>query len=98
MIAALFAHITSMSLLAAEGSAPGWLVLLGPAGGGGVYYGLWRYYRNTDKSHGYEHETRVTAKPITGYDAKVSEVKGTKASSINGANHTNHRQRVRRVG
>jgi hypothetical protein len=87
----------SAVLLAASDGAPVWLLLLGPAAGGGFYYGWWRYYRNTDKSHSFERETRVTAQPITGQEAKVDEVRGTKRSSIDNANHTSHRQRVQRI-
>lgn len=87
----------SAVLLAASNSGPAWLLVLGPAAGGGFYYGWWRYYRNTDKSHSFERETRVAAQPITGREAKVDEVRGTKRSSIDGANHGNHRQRVQRL-
>jgi hypothetical protein len=85
------------ALLASSDGGPAWLLIIGPAGGGGLYYGLWQYYRNTGKSHSFEKETRIAAKPVTGRDAKVDEVKGTKKTSIDGANHSNHRQRVQRV-
>ena len=64
------------------------LLLLGPAGGAGLYWLLYRYYRNTDKSHAFERETQVDAKPVTGaeQDTKVDEVKGTRATSIPGNN------------
>ena len=74
-----------------------WLLALGPAGATGLYWMLYRYYRNTDKSHSFETETRVEAQPITGNDHKVDEIKGTKRSDIEGGNHTNHRKRVQRV-
>jgi len=86
-----------MIALLASSNGPGWLLVLGPAGGGGLYYALWQYYRNTQKSHSFERETRVEAKPITGMEHKVNEVKGTTKSSIEGDNHSNHRQRVQRV-
>ena len=76
--------------------APVWLLALGPAGAGGVYFGLWRYYRNTHTSHSFERETRIEAQPVTGNDAKVDEIKGTKKSRIDGDNRTDHRQRVQR--
>ena len=38
-------------------SAPLWLLVAGPAGAVATYWSLYRYYRNTDKSHGYERET-----------------------------------------
>ncbi len=104
MIAVLLNEMASTlslaSLVAAEGDSTGssWLLALGPAGAGGVYFGLWRYYRNTQRSHDFERETRIQAQPATGNDAKVNEVKGTKKSKIDGDNHTNHRQRVQRLG
>lgn len=84
-------------LLAAESDGPGWLLLLGPAGGGGLYWGLWRYYRNTHRSHAFEHETRVAAQSITGTDVKFDEITGTKQSKIDNGNHDDHRQRVQRL-
>jgi hypothetical protein len=100
MIAALFAEFASaLALVAAEDDgAPVFLLLAGPAGGAGVYFLAWRYYRNTHTSHGYERETRIEAKPVTGNDAKVREITGTKKSGIDGDNRSNHRQRVQRVG
>jgi hypothetical protein len=75
------------------------LLLLGPAGATGLYWMLYRYYRNTDKSHAFEHETAVDAKPVTGAenDRKVDEVKGTQATRIKGDNVGAYRQRVERV-
>jgi DNA polymerase IIIc chi subunit len=88
-----------IELLAAADDDGGsaFLLLLGPAGGVAVYFGLWRYYRNTHVSHSFERETRIQAQPITGHDAKVNEVKGTKRTQIDGDNSSNHRQRVRRL-
>lgn len=74
------------------------LLLLGPAGGAGLYWMLYRYYRNTDKSHAFEHETEVDAKPVTGADRKVDEVKGTRESEIRGNNVHDYRDRVERIG
>lgn len=92
MIAALLGTV-----LAADGDSPVWLLLLGPAGAGGVYYGLWHYYRNANRSHSFEKETRVAAQPITGSDRKVDEVKGTKRTSIEGDNRDEYRARVQRL-
>ncbi|MBI2396635.1 MAG: hypothetical protein HYV17_02490 [Xanthomonadales bacterium] len=72
------------------------LLLLGPAGATGLYWMLYRHYRNTDKSHAFEHETAVEAKPVTGSDRKVDEVKGTRETSIRGNNVNAYRQRVQR--
>lgn len=75
----------------------GWLLLAGPAAAVGLYTVLFRYYRNTDKSHAYEHETRIESQPVTGSDAKIDEVRGTKRSSIPGNNVRSFRERVQRV-
>lgn len=74
-----------------------WLLLLGPAGATGLYWALYRYYRNTDKSHAFEHETDIKAQPVTGSDQKVGEVKGTRESHIDGDNVHDYRQRVQRM-
>ena len=75
------------------------LLLLGPAGAVGLYWMLYRYYRNTDKSHAFERETVVEAQPVTGAerDRKVDEVKGTQASQISGNNVADFRKRVQRM-
>lgn len=75
----------------------GWLLLAGPAAGVAVYTALFRYYRNTDKSHAFERETLIESKPVTGSDAKVDEIRGTKRTSIPGNNVSKHRERVQRV-
>ncbi|MCB1567209.1 MAG: hypothetical protein KDI69_00125 [Xanthomonadales bacterium] len=76
------------------------LLAMGPAGAIGLYWMIYRYYRNTDKSHAFERETDVQAKPITGADGdhKIDEIKGTRAARIAGDNVKNFRQRVERVG
>jgi hypothetical protein len=74
-----------------------WLLALGPAGAAGLYWAIYRYYRNTDKSHAFERETTVDAKPVTGSESKVSEVKGTQATRIAGDNVKAFRQRVKRI-
>ena len=84
-------------LLASDSSGEFVLLAAGPVGGGAVYAGLYRYYRNTDKSHSFETETRVDAQPVTGTDRKVDEVHGTRRSRIEGDNVTEHRQRVQRI-
>jgi hypothetical protein len=73
------------------------LLLLGPAGGVGLYWLLYRYYRNTDKSHAFERETKVDAKPVTGSDSKIGTNNGTTDSSITGDNVHEYRTRVRRT-
>ena len=74
------------------------LLLLGPAGGIGVYWALYRYYRNTDKSHAFERESKVEAKPVTGSDLKVGTNNGTQESRIDGDNVREYRKRVARIG
>ncbi len=74
-----------------------WLLLAGPASATGLYWALYRHYRNTDKSHGFEHETAVVAKPITGADQKVDAIEGTQESGIPGNNVHDYRTRVQRV-
>jgi hypothetical protein len=73
------------------------LLLLGPAGGAGLYWALYRYYRNTDKSDAYERETKVEAKPIVQSDAKIGTNNGTRDSRIAGNNVSAFRQRVQRM-
>ena len=73
------------------------LLLMGPAGGAGLYWLLYRYYRNTDKSQAFERETKVDAKPVTGNDRKIGTNNGTRDSSIAGDNRSNYRERVRRI-
>ena len=74
-----------------------WLLLAGPAGATGLYWAIYRYYRNTDKSHAFERETAVDAKPVTGSDQKVDEVEGTRDKRIQGDNVRAYRQRVERI-
>jgi hypothetical protein len=73
------------------------LLLLGPAGAVGVYWGLYRYYRNTDKSHAFERESKVDAKPVTGSDQKIGTNNGTRESRIEGDNVRAYRKRVERM-
>ena len=73
------------------------LLLLGPGGGTALYWMLYRYYRNTDKSHAFERETTVDAKPITGSENKVGTNNGTQATRIAGDNVHEYRQRVDRI-
>ena len=73
------------------------LLALGPASAAGFYWAIYRHYRNTDKSHAYEHETAVEVLALTGAesDRKVDEVRATRSSRIQGDNVGNHRQRVK---
>ncbi len=73
------------------------LLLLGPTGAAGLYWYLYRHYRNTDKSHAFERETDVVAKPVSGDEHKIDEVKGTRETRIRGDNVQAYRQRVERL-
>ena len=73
------------------------LLAVGPAAATGLYWGLYRHYRNTDKSHAFEHETAINAKPITGSEQKVDQIEGTRESKISGNNVSDYRKRVQRV-
>ena len=73
------------------------LLALGPAGAAGLYWALYRYYRNTDKSHAFERETRVDAKPVTGSESKVGTNNGTQDRRIKGDNVREYRKRVERI-
>ena len=76
-----------------------WLLAAGPVGATALYGTLYRYYRNTDKSHGFEHETKVEAKPVTGAesDTKVDTIEGTQQTRIDGDNVAAYRTRVQRI-
>ncbi|VXB32457.1 Membrane protein [Luteimonas sp. 9C] len=74
-----------------------WLLLAGPAGATAMYWALYRFYRNTDKSHAFERETQIDAKPVTGSESKVGKITGTQATRIQGDNVGAYRARVRRV-
>ncbi|KAG1253226.1 hypothetical protein G6F68_011431 [Rhizopus microsporus] len=73
-----------------------WLLAAGPAGATALYWALYRYYRNSDKSHSFEHETEVKAQPVTGSNQKVGQVRGTEATRIEGDNVYQYRIRVAR--
>ena len=73
------------------------LLLLGPGGGTALYWALYRYYRNTDKSHGFERETAIDAQPATGSERKVGVNNGTRETHIKGDNVHEYRARVERV-
>jgi hypothetical protein len=73
------------------------LLLLGPGGGTALYWMLYRYYRNTDKSHGFERETAIDVKEVSGDERKVGTNNGTQETSIRGDNVHEYRQRVQRV-
>jgi hypothetical protein len=71
-----------------------WLLLAGPASATALYWALYRYYRNTDKSHAFERETTVEAKSVTGADRQVDTISGTQETRIRGDNVREYRKRV----
>jgi hypothetical protein len=75
------------------------LLAIGPAGATGLYWMIYRYYRNTDKSHAFERETRLEVKPISGVenDRKVDTITGTQKTRIDGDNVHDYRARVQRL-
>lgn len=94
----LLIHLTHTLATTVEGeSAPWLLLLLGPAGAGGVYWGFYRYYRNTHQSHAFETETTVEAQPVTGFDRVIKRITRTSRSEIQGGNEDSPRSRVTRV-
>jgi len=78
-------------------SAPLWLLAAGPAGAAATYWALYRYYRNTDKSHAYERDTVIAAQDVHGSEDKVDHISRTRDSDIDGDNSSDHRDRVQRV-
>lgn len=78
-------------------SAPLWLLAAGPVGAVGTYWAIYRYYRNTDKSHHYERDTLIEAQPVQGHEEKVNHISKTTKSGISGDNKDNHRKRVQRI-
>jgi hypothetical protein len=94
MIAPLLAAV----VMATSGDdAPLWLLAAGPAGAVATYWALYRYYRNTDKSHAYERDTLIDSRPVQGSEEKVDHISRTRRSGIDGDNSDDHRERVQRV-
>ncbi|MEZ5251899.1 MAG: hypothetical protein R2713_22645 [Ilumatobacteraceae bacterium] len=58
------ALLASGLVAASSDSGPVWCSSSGPPVPPASTSGLWQYYRNTGKSHSFERETRVEAKPI----------------------------------
>lgn len=74
-----------------------WLLAAGPAGAVGTYWLIYRYYRNTDKSHAYERDTIIEPQPVQGGEEKVDHISKTRDSDIDGDNSDDYRERVQRV-
>lgn len=93
MLAMIGASASSAS--SSSGSAF-YLLAAGPVAAAAVYWFIYRFYRNTDKTHQFERETRIEAQPVQGRDAKIRTITATPDSSISGANAARHRARVQR--
>lgn len=70
------------------------ILLVGPAGGVAFYTFVYLYYRNTNKSHNFEHETAVKVSNMRRHDRKVKELRGVRDASTDHANTHTHRVRV----
>ena len=90
-------EITQVAVVAGD-SVPAWILPAGPAGAAATYWALYRYYRNTEKSHAYERDTLIAAQPVQGSQDKVDHISRTRDSDIDGDNSSQHRQRVQRLG
>ncbi|TWG96804.1 hypothetical protein L615_004000000170 [Nocardioides sp. J9] len=88
--------LTQLLVLADGDDAPLWLLAAGPAGAVGTYWLIYRYYRNTDKSHQYERDTIIEAQPVQGGETKVHHISRTRDSDIDGDNKDKFRVRVQR--
>ncbi len=89
--------VLGVVVMASDGP-PVWLLAAGPAGAVATYWALYRYYRNTDKSHAYERDTLIHAQPVQGGEEKVDHISKTRDSGIDGDNSSRHRVRVQRLG
>jgi hypothetical protein len=94
----MIAEIAQVVVMASGDDVPVWILAAGPAGGAATYWALYRYYRNTDKSHAYERDTLITAQPVQGHEQKVDHISRTRDSDIDGDNSSKHRERVQRLG
>lgn len=86
-------------ILAASDDQGGLLVLLaaGPVSAGATYWAIYRYYRNTDKSHAYERDTIIESQPVRGGEERVGHISKTRRKGIKGDNSSRHRRRVERI-
>lgn len=70
------------------------LFLAGPIAAGSLYSAVQRRYRNTDKSHDFEHETTVAARPVTGSDRRIDKLTDLDRERIEGDNVREYRKRL----
>lgn len=100
LLAELTADPTTAMLLAGSDSGSGAVAipfLAGPAVFLGVYLGIYRYYRNTDKRHHFERETQVKVGNLESGDRKIGENNRQQSRRMRGRNSTDHLERVRRI-
>lgn len=74
-----------------------WIFLAGPIAGGAMYWLIFQYYRNTNKSHQYERETKIESQPAVINDVKVRTRRKTSQSKTPNENGKDHRRRVQRI-
>jgi hypothetical protein len=77
--------------------APLWILAAGPAGAVATYWTIYRYYRNTDKSHAFERDTIINSQPVQGGEERINHISKTRDSDIDGDNSEKHRERVQRI-
>ena len=98
MSALVSAAVLDVVVMVSSDDPPVWLLAAGPAGAVATYWALFRYYRNTDKSHAYERDTIIDAQPVQGGREKIDHISKTRRSGIDGDNSRDHRRRVQRLG
>ena len=92
----MITYIAQLVVMAGDNDLA-WLLAAGPAGAVGTYYAIYRYYRNTDKSHAFERDTIIDAQPVQGGEEKFDHISRTRDSDIDGDNSKKFRARVQRL-
>lgn len=85
------------SVASVSDSSPYLLLASGPAAAIAIYVFLYLYYRNTDKRHNYEYDTRIESQPITGNDDYRARYTRLRNPNLEGRNEGRYRDRVQRV-
>lgn len=78
-------------------AAPFLPFFLGPLAAVFTYVMIYRFYRNTDKRHHFEVETKVEATDFRVIDRKVGTIRRTQNRYTRGRNHADHLMRVQRI-
>lgn len=71
--------------------------IAGPAVFIGVYLGIYRYYRNTDKRFHFERKTDVAVGNLKTADNRRGSNNRQRTRRMSGANEDSHLERVRRI-